>query len=290
VRPGYAEIEQIIKIPRSDVADVMLVAIAGQEADWRHRYQIVNGRGKGPARGLWQFERGGGVHGVLRHDRTATKARDLCAARGVSPEDRAVWEALEHDDTLAVGFARLLLWSDPRPLPKTEQDAWDAYIRNWRPGKPHRDRWAVNYQPAVAAVDRAAIAPEPEPVPPGAALPDPAGTIVFEHADASAVFRGSIEIGYPHATPDLAEAIRNAVEWMTWPYRSCANWKSLSATRATDALATDTDRHSRHDGRCGRQRNADCFGACAADQRPSHRIGRRRDGIGVVVPGREVGL
>jgi len=88
LRPGYAEIEDVIDIPRSDAADIVLVAIAGQEADWRHRYQVLNSGNKGPARGLWQFERGGGVHGVLRHKRTATKARDLCAARGITPEDR----------------------------------------------------------------------------------------------------------------------------------------------------------------------------------------------------------
>jgi len=114
LRPSYAEIEEVIGIPRSDRADIMLVAIAGQEANWQHRYQVLSSGGKGPARGLWQFERGGGVHGVLRHERTATKARDLCAVRGVTPEDRPVWEALQHDDALAVGFARLLLWSDPR--------------------------------------------------------------------------------------------------------------------------------------------------------------------------------
>jgi len=101
------------------------------------------------------------VHGVLRHERTATKARDLCAVRGVTPEDRPVWEALEHDDELAIGFARLLLWSDPRLLPTNETEAWDTYIRNWRPGKPHRNRWHGNYGPASRAVRTVQPAPDP---------------------------------------------------------------------------------------------------------------------------------
>ncbi len=37
-------------------------------------------------------------------------------------------------------FARLLLWTDAKPLPAIgdEQGAWDYYLRNWRPGKPTR--------------------------------------------------------------------------------------------------------------------------------------------------------
>ncbi|MCY1303002.1 hypothetical protein D9M70_526890 [compost metagenome] len=52
----------------------------------------------------------------------------------------AIWRALEHDDVLAAGFARLLLWSDPKPLPLAgdEQGAFDLYLRTWRPGAYHR--------------------------------------------------------------------------------------------------------------------------------------------------------
>lgn len=45
-------------------AVVLLLAISGQEADFRHRWQVVDGRRpevRGPARGLWQFERGVGA-------------------------------------------------------------------------------------------------------------------------------------------------------------------------------------------------------------------------------------
>src|SRR5690606_35531315 len=46
----------------SDRATVMLLAIGLQESRFEHRRQI-----KGPARGFWQFERGGGVRGVMTH-------------------------------------------------------------------------------------------------------------------------------------------------------------------------------------------------------------------------------
>lgn len=109
---------------------------------------------KGPARGAWQFEKGGGVRGVLRHDKTAAIARDVCAARGVSATEQKVWEALEHDDVLACCFARLLLWTDAKPLPLLgdEDAAWSCYLRTWRPGKPRHDEWPENYREALTAV------------------------------------------------------------------------------------------------------------------------------------------
>lgn len=118
-------------------AEILLAAIAYQESNFLHRRQI-----KGPARGLWQFEQGGGVWGVMNHRSSSAAAREVCAFRGVFFETKEVYNTLEHDDLLACAFARLLLWTDHRPLPDTEQEAWDYYIRNWRPGKPHPNRWA----------------------------------------------------------------------------------------------------------------------------------------------------
>lgn len=120
-------------------ARVELVAISGQEADFRHRWQVIDPARpevRGPARGLWQFERGGGVRGVLVHPQCAAAARQLCSARGVVPEAAAVHAALASDDVLAAGFARLLLWSDPSPLPAVGDvgAAWQLYLRTWRPG------------------------------------------------------------------------------------------------------------------------------------------------------------
>ncbi len=63
-----------------------------------------------------------------------------------------VYEAIRYNDNLAVVFARLLLYTDPRPLPSVESEyieSWEYYLRNWRPGKPHHETWAVNRQKAV---------------------------------------------------------------------------------------------------------------------------------------------
>jgi hypothetical protein len=140
----------------TDQARAMLVGIALQESKLLHRCQVVNGGGRGPARGFWQFERGGGVAGVLKHASTERPAGIICDALCVQATPQAVWEALEQNDILACAFARLLLWTDPRPLPQLRQidEAWAFYLRNWRPGKPHPDAWAANWQEAVATVNR----------------------------------------------------------------------------------------------------------------------------------------
>jgi len=125
------------------LARLMLLAIGLQESRLTNRFQIVSGGGKGPARGLWQFERGGGVRGVLEHPATKASAGAVCLARQVQPVASVVWGELETDDVLAAAFARLLLFSDPRPLPAAVDvtGAWDLYARTWRPGKPHPETW-----------------------------------------------------------------------------------------------------------------------------------------------------
>ena len=131
----------------SPQAEVMLLAITQQEDPEQRRRQWPTG----PARGLWQFERAGGVRGVLRHELTDKAAVAVCTARGIKPDEHLVHAALEHDDVLAAAFARLLLWTDPFRLP-AESDAagaWDLYLRTWRPGKPHPSRWAARYAAAV---------------------------------------------------------------------------------------------------------------------------------------------
>lgn len=123
----------------------LMWSIGRQESRLVHRYQKVSDPyAKGPARGLWQFERMGGVQGVLTHHATRELALKLCEARNVMPTPQFVHPRLEFDDVLAAGFARLLLYSDPRPLPELDASpdvTWDYYISNWRPGKPHRATW-----------------------------------------------------------------------------------------------------------------------------------------------------
>lgn len=139
--PGLAQLPMSMDSP---AARVMLLTIGQQESKFQDRAQVLNGGGKGPARGFWQFERGGGVKGVMNHHTTTGHAHRLCAERGVEWDAAAIWARLETDDLLACGFARLLLYSDPKALPAIDDAAaaWDLYAkRTWRPGKPHRETW-----------------------------------------------------------------------------------------------------------------------------------------------------
>jgi hypothetical protein len=130
-------------------ARVLLIAIGLQESGFQSRQQ----RG-GPARSYWQFEQGGGIRGVLTHPASKAWARAVCGLRAVAPVESDVYAAFLVDDLLACAFARLLLFTDPAALPVLgdEQDAWDYYLRTWRPGKPRPDDWARNYYTAQAAV------------------------------------------------------------------------------------------------------------------------------------------
>lgn len=135
-------------------ARVMLLAIGLQESRFVHRRQIG-----GPARGFWQFEEGsrasrGGVWGVYLHPASKGHLAVLCKARSVACDPDAIYAALEYDDVLAAGVARLLLWTDPKSLPAVgDVDAgWALYLRTWRPGKPKPDSWPVLYRQAVSQV------------------------------------------------------------------------------------------------------------------------------------------
>ena len=83
----------------------------------------------------------------------AIRARGLrlCQAASVRPEPAAIWRALEGHDALAYGLARLLLMTDPHPLPVAEDAAWACYAdRLWQPGAPHRACWACFWAAAAA--------------------------------------------------------------------------------------------------------------------------------------------
>lgn len=142
----------------STEAKLEVLAIGGQESKYLVRRQVVKKNGKlvleGPATSFWQFEQGGGVAGVLRHESSAVLARRLCAVRGITPLAADVWSALEHDDVLGAGFARLLLLTDSGRLPKIgdAEAGWATYVKNWRPGKPHKDAWPASYAAALKEV------------------------------------------------------------------------------------------------------------------------------------------
>jgi hypothetical protein len=148
-------------------ARLLLLAIGLQESRFEHRRQLVGNppRPTGPAKSFWQAEQGGGmVHGVRLHATTRAAAAQLYQVRGVPARDAAIWDAIEHDDVLAAGLARLLLWSDPLPLPEVgaEESSWALYLRTWRPGAYARGtpaqraelraKWSRNYALAVDEV------------------------------------------------------------------------------------------------------------------------------------------
>lgn len=128
---------------------VMLCAITGQESALRYRQQI-----QGPAHSMWMFERNG-ISAVLTNTITSGYAKQVCVDAGIAATVDAVYSAMLTDDILGCRFARLLLWSDASALPPIGaiNTAWSYYIRNWRPGKPDRNRWTVWYNAAVAAVN-----------------------------------------------------------------------------------------------------------------------------------------
>lgn len=130
-------------------ARLMMLTIQKQEDPEERRYQVVRRTestapvnivgertAKGPARGLWQFEQGGGIKGVLIHNSTGALIDDICDRFEVSRSTVACWRAIELNDVLAACFARLLLWSDPRKLPgiNDADGAFRLYIDTWRPG------------------------------------------------------------------------------------------------------------------------------------------------------------
>lgn len=148
INPALAILPMGMDSPK---ARVMLLATGLQESRFEYRRQM----GNGPARGFWQFERGGGVMGVLCHTATKALALDVCKARDVPPDSSLVHARLEFDDVLAAAFARLLLWADRAPLPGVDADhetAWQCYLRNWRPGRPHRETWDAFHAQARAQV------------------------------------------------------------------------------------------------------------------------------------------
>ncbi len=136
-------------------AGVLLHAINLQENPKRLEQQV-----NGPARGDYQFEKGGGVRGVMTHGSVKAHTQAVCKARGVAFEAEAIYQAIGRDPVLAAALARLLLWTDPKALPGVhdEQGAWDLYLRVWRPGAYARQpdelraKFKRNHADAVKAV------------------------------------------------------------------------------------------------------------------------------------------
>ena len=156
VRPGLRDLHVLGGPAHTIDAERFLVAIAGQESDWTHRYQHSPRAVAGPARGWWQFEQIG-VAGVLSHVSSREIARRVLERHHIVPEKLAAWRACEGHDMWAVSLARLLVLTEPRPLPVDLDDAWRQYLNLWRPGKPRSERWSERWQQAEDAVRSSAV-------------------------------------------------------------------------------------------------------------------------------------
>lgn len=147
VNPALAILPMSMDSPN---ARVMLLTTTLQE-DLR---QLRRQMGNGPARGLWQCEKGGGVKGVFNHPASSGHLHNLCKARGVPFDIPTIWATLETDDVLAAGVARLLYYTDPKALPELDdaEGAWKLYLRTWRPGKPKPETWPGYHRQAREAL------------------------------------------------------------------------------------------------------------------------------------------
>ncbi|WP_082420950.1 MULTISPECIES: hypothetical protein [unclassified Pseudomonas] len=136
-------------------ARVLLHAINLQENPKRLEQQV-----NGPARGDYQFEKGGGVVGVMTHGSVKARTQEVCRARGVGFSAESIYQAIGLDPVLAAALARLLLWTDPKPMPSADDEhgAWELYLRVWRPGaytrQPEelRAKFKRNHAAALKAV------------------------------------------------------------------------------------------------------------------------------------------
>ena len=161
IRPVLAGMASAEKIAHTPAAERLMLAIGWQESRFLYRDQVDTGPAVlGPATGFWQFESGGGVRGVMRHHASRKPAAVCCAMANLPFDQHTIWRAFAEakHDYLAAAFARLLLWTDPKPLPQGEAQGWDYYLRNWRPGKPHARSWSEAWARADETV---ALAPLP---------------------------------------------------------------------------------------------------------------------------------
>lgn len=124
-------------------AKILLLAIALEESNLQHRQQI-----KGPARSFWQFERIG-IEGVVSRKTN----KEILSKLNYPTLTNTIYTQLLTNDQLGCILARLLLLSDPNPLPEPKYseitNAYNYYLKNWRPGKKSPASWKTNWPLAI---------------------------------------------------------------------------------------------------------------------------------------------
>ncbi len=143
IKPALAELQASFGVRDTFEARRFLLAIALQESGIDRRRQVTNsGKEDGPASSYWQFEKGGGCVGVLTHAAVVKTMKTMCINYDIDPTPQGLWEAMRYNDVIAATAARLLIYTLPDKLPTAMQDGWNQYIKAWRPGKPHPQKWA----------------------------------------------------------------------------------------------------------------------------------------------------
>lgn len=131
---------------QSQNAHAEILAAGLQESEFNARVQ----GGGGPAHGLFQFEKNGGVAEVLDAPDTAAMLAPILKIMCYKPNRDEIYQAIVHNDVLAVILARCILWHVPGMLagPTQPDKGYQQYLRAWRPGKPGPDRWPANFAEA----------------------------------------------------------------------------------------------------------------------------------------------
>jgi hypothetical protein len=88
VDPSLQFLSELAGTRSNDAARVLVMTIAAQESGWKERRQIG-----GPARGYWQFEKGGGVAGLF--PATPQQLRAICASLDIPFDQTVVFEAMD---------------------------------------------------------------------------------------------------------------------------------------------------------------------------------------------------
>lgn len=147
VLPAMVHLEKLTGIKTERNGEALVMTIAGQESDWAARVQHG-----GPAHSFWQFEKGGGVAGLFRV--VPNQLQAVCDYLYIPFDIDSVYQSMIYNDTLAACMARLLLFTDPAPLPALGdvEGGWQYYLRNWRPGAPHPEVWPIRYATVMGIV------------------------------------------------------------------------------------------------------------------------------------------
>jgi len=167
IEPGISLLPEKMQRNRRALVVLLLTTVL-QESNGTEQVQLPRTPGgkPGPAAGIAQFEKNGGLKGIMTHSSTKDTVRDLCAKFGLPFDLDALHEALKTtDDRLDIAFARLLYWADKDPLPTLGdvQGSWEYYLSNWRPGaytngseeqrQALRKKWSVKYASAMEATE-----------------------------------------------------------------------------------------------------------------------------------------